>query len=73
MEQLVNLKFLVQQVELEWLVFRQMKKIVPFITCEIPFGQNVCELVFGVNVTDLDLGVHSNPVKQPFQSNSVGS
>ena len=33
----------------------QMKKIVPLITCEISFGQNVCKLMFGVNVTDLDL------------------
>ena len=31
----------------------QMKKIVPLITCEIPFSQHVCELIFGVNVTDL--------------------
>ena len=30
----------------------QMKKIVPLITCEISFGQNVCELMFSVNVTD---------------------
>ena len=50
-----------------------MKKIVPLITCEIPFSQNVCELVFGVKVTDLDLGVQIIPVKQPIQSNSVGS
>ena len=28
----------------------QMKKIVPFVTCEITFGHNVCELMFGVNV-----------------------
>ena len=26
----------------------QMKKILPLITCEIPFGQDVCDLVFGV-------------------------
>ena len=32
----------------------QMKKIIPLITREIPFGQNVCDLVFGINVTDLD-------------------
>ena len=51
----------------------QMKKIVPLITCEMSFSQNVCELVFGVNVTDLNLGVHINRVKQPVQSNSVGS
>ena len=35
----------------------QLKKIVPLITREIPFGQDVYELVFGVNVTDLDFGV----------------
>ena len=34
----------------------QLKKIVPLITCEVSFCQNVCELVFGVNVTDLDFG-----------------
>ena len=33
----------------------QMKKIVPFVTCEITFGQNVCELMFVVNVPDLNL------------------
>ena len=33
---------------------KQMKKIVPLITCEIPFSQHICELVFGVNVTDLN-------------------
>ena len=51
----------------------QMKKIIPFITCEITFGQNVCELMFGVNVTNLNLGVQINPVKQLIQSTSVGS
>ena len=30
----------------------QMKKIVPLITFEIPFTQNVCELVFGVNCNE---------------------
>ena len=29
---------------------KQVKKIVPLITCEIPFCQYVCKLVFGVNV-----------------------
>ena len=38
---------------------QQMKKIVPFITCESLFSQHVCELVFGVNVADLDLGVQN--------------
>ena len=50
----------------------QMKKIVPFVTCEITFGQNVCELMFGVNVPNLNLGVQINSVKQSIQSNSVG-
>ena len=30
----------------------QMKKIIPFVTCEITFGQNVCELMFGINVSN---------------------
>ena len=29
----------------------QMKKIVPFVTCEITFSQSVCELMFGINVS----------------------
>ena len=33
----------------------QMKKIVPLITCEIPFSQNVSELMFGAIVTNLIL------------------
>ena len=33
---------------------KQTQKIIPFITCEISFGQYVGELVFGVNVFDLD-------------------
>ena len=48
----------------------QMKKIVPFVTCEIAFGQNVCELMFGVNVGFI-FWVQINRVKQPIQSNSV--
>ena len=50
----------------------QMKKIIPLITRQISFGQDVCELVFGVNVTDLDFWAQTDPVKQPIQSNSVG-
>ena len=45
---------------------KQAQQMIPLITCEISFGQNVCELIFGVHVTDLDLGVHINPVKQPI-------
>ena len=32
------------------------KKMVPLITREIPFGQDVCELVFGVNIFRWNLG-----------------
>ena len=51
----------------------QMKKIVPFVTCTMTFGQNVCELMFGVDVPHLNLGVQIDPIKQPIKSNSVGS
>ena len=51
----------------------QMKKSIPFVTCEITFGQNVCELMFGINVSNLVFRIDINPVKQPIQSNSVGS
>ena len=50
----------------------QVKNIVPFVTCEIAFGQNVGELMFGVNVPDLNFGIQTNPIKQPIRSNSVG-
>ena len=36
---------------------KQGQQMIPFIACEISFGQNVCELVFGVDVFDLDFGV----------------
>ena len=29
----------------------QMKKIIPFTTCEITFGQIVCELMCSTNVS----------------------
>ena len=32
----------------------QTKKIIPFVTCEITFGQNVGELMFGVDILDLN-------------------
>ena len=51
----------------------QMKKIIPFVTCEITFGQNVCELMLGVSVSNLNFRIKINPVKQPIQSNSVRS
>ena len=39
----------------------QMKKIVPLISCELPFCQYVCKLVFGV---DILLVSQINSVKQ---------
>ena len=51
----------------------QMKKIVPLVTCGITIGQNVCELMFGVNVSNFNFRIKIIPVKQPIQSNSVGS
>ena len=36
---------------------KQGQQMIPFITCEVPFSQDVCELVFGVDVFDLDFGV----------------
>ena len=51
----------------------EQTKIISFVTCEVSFGQNVCGLVFGVHVPYLNLGVQIDSVKQPIQSNSVGS
>ena len=52
----------------------QITKIVPIITCEVNFCQNVCDLVFGgVDVLDLNLGVQINSVTQQVKSNSVDS
>ena len=49
------------------------EKMIPLITGEIAFRQQVCELVFGVHIVDLDLGVHIDSVKQPIKRDSVGS
>ena len=43
-----------------------MKKIVPFVTCEIICGQYVCELMFGVDVPNLNLGIQIFLVRQPI-------
>ena len=51
----------------------QMKKIVPFVTCEVSICQFVCELISGINILDLDLCVQVDSVKQPMKSSSVGS
>ena len=52
---------------------KQIQQMIPLITCEIPFGENVCELVFGVDAPDLDFGVQIDSIKQPIKSNSVSS
>ena len=52
---------------------KQGQQMIPLITCEIPFGQDICELVFGVDVFDLDFGVQINSIEQPIKSNSVSS
>ena len=50
---------------------KQIQQMIPLITCEIPFGQDVCELVFGVDVFDLDFWVQIDSLKQPINCNSV--
>ena len=62
-----------QSVELKWPKIEQAQQMIPFVTCEISFGQYVCELVCGVNVFDLDFGVQIGSIEQPIKSNSVGS
>ena len=52
---------------------KQGQQMIPFITCEIPFCQDVCELILGVNVFDLDFWVKISPIKQPIKSNSMSS
>ena len=47
--------------------------MVPLITSESAFGQNVSKLVSGVDVCDLDLRVWIDLVKQPIKRNSAGS
>ena len=47
--------------------------MIPFITREIPFGQDVCELVLGVDVFDFDSWVQIDSIEQPMKSISVGS
>ena len=63
-----------QAVELKMANVKQIQQMIPLITCEIPFGQDVCKLVFfGVVVFDLDFGVQINSIEQPIRRNSVPS
>ena len=50
---------------------KQAQQMIPLITREISFGQNVSELVFGVDVFDLDFGIQIDSIEQPIKSNSV--
>ena len=45
--------------------------MIPLITCETTFCQDVCKLVLGVDVFDLDLRIKINSIEQPIKSNSV--
>ena len=38
------------------------EKMIPLITGEIAFRQNVCELVLGINIFDLDFGTQFDSV-----------
>ena len=48
------------------------QQIIPLITREISFGQNVSELVFGVDVLDLDFWVQVDSIEKQMKRNSVG-
>ena len=50
---------------------KQAQQMIPLITRETSFGQDVSELVFGVDVFDLDLGILINSIKQPVKCNAV--
>ena len=47
--------------------------MIPFVTREISFGQNVGKLVIGIDVLDLDFRVQIDSIEQPIKSNSVSS
>ena len=50
---------------------QQSNKMVPFITCETTFGQDVRELFFGVNIFDLDLWVLFSFTRNEFGTQST--
>ena len=51
----------------------QSEKLVPFVTCQRTFRQEVSELAAGVNIFPLELWVKIDPVGQPIKCHSVGS
>ena len=52
---------------------KQGQQMIPLITCDVPFRQDVCELVLGVDVFDLDFWVKIDSIEQPIKSNSMSS
>ena len=60
------------QVELKWLMLNRYRRLF-HSSREIASGQNVCELMFGISVSNLNFRIKIHSVKQPIQSNSVGS
>ena len=63
-------KWLPQHVE-KLMILNKQQKVIPLISREISFGQNVSELFFGVNIFDLDFRFQVDSVNQPTKSNSV--
>ena len=51
----------------------QTQKVIPLISRETSFGQNVSKLVLGVNIFDLDFRIQVDPIKQPIKSDTVSS
>ena len=43
----------------------QTKNIIPFVTSEITFGQNVCELMFGISVSNLNFRIKIPSMRKP--------
>ena len=50
---------------------KQGQQMIPFITCEVPFGQDVCELVFGVDVFDFFFDFGSRLIRSNSQSRAT--
>ena len=58
----------------EMAAVEQMKKIVAFVTCEVTFGQKMSATWCLATIYRIWIfRIKINPVKQPIQSNSVGS
>ena len=54
------------------MMLNKHKKMIPFTTCKISFGQYVCKLVFGVNMFKLVLRVQVDSVKITNQEQLCG-